>query len=172
MRLSAWCCSSSALDSREVVAIYAESCRVLEASSLRPTLRSSQPWVPSHARQQRGSRKHPPPTSLDPPDAPEDAPESGTALPNGAAKQALEKPKDGGEASTGKSSSRGRGRGRSGSKRKAGDAGEQGGIFTFRRALPVHQRVLQCRGVQMMLWPLLIEVLQYHDVLARAAMGW
>lgn len=105
--------------------ICALSCRVLEASSLRPTLRSSQPWVPAHARQQRGSRKGQPSTSLDPPDPPEDATGNGIALPDGTDRQGAEKPKDGGKASRGRSGSRGRGRGRSGGKRKAADAGEQ-----------------------------------------------
>ncbi|KAK9840463.1 hypothetical protein WJX74_010195 [Apatococcus lobatus] len=98
--------------------------RILEASPLRPTLRSSQPWVPQHARQQRGSRKKPPTTTLDLPSPPKGAAADGTGEPNGHdANQSAEQSAGVGNGSgKGKASSRGRGRGRSGGKRKAPEA--------------------------------------------------
>ncbi len=105
--------------------------RVLEASPLRPTLRSPQPWVPPHARQQRGSKKRAPPTVLDPPEPDGNAPApdgangntengQGRAEANGGAA------KEAGKGGRGKggNAARGRGRGRVSGKRKAPEAGD------------------------------------------------
>ncbi|KAK9858829.1 hypothetical protein WJX84_000716 [Apatococcus fuscideae] len=105
--------------------------RILEPLPLRPTLRAAQPWVPPHVKQQRGSRKRPPTTTLDPLDPVSTSSPAGVSSPS--AKQNGGASNGEPEAGRGATGSRGRGRGRPGGKRKVPEAGSAEEARTAKR---------------------------------------